>query len=111
MNLSKRRFLKAGAGVAGFQDHQGQRVWSQLRIGQSLILQREADNPYDGKAVMVLWNGRKLGYVPRASNVAVSQMLDRGQNLRARIARLKDSSNPWERIQVDILMETRPGRA
>jgi len=144
MNRSKRRFLKAGAGLAailiggarsgvaqprvepetppaevllqtsplaGFQYHQGERLWSRLRTGQPLVLQREEDNPYDGKAVMVLWNGKKLGYVPRAANVAVSQMLDRGQTLRARITGLKDSSNPWERIQMDILMETRPGQA
>ncbi len=135
MNLTKRNFFKAGAGLAawlvsgarpgqaqtekpsthiliqnsplaGFQYHQGKKVWPRLRTGQPLTLQREADNTYDAKAVMVLWNGKKLGYVPRADNVAVSQMLDRGIPLQARIVELADSPNPWKRIRMEIHMET-----
>ncbi len=48
------------------------------------------------------WRGVKLGYVPRRDNTAVAQMLDRGEPLCARISRLSESSNPWERVEMEI---------
>ena len=61
--------------IAGFQYHQGEALWAQLAIGQQLTLSREPDNRYDRRAVRVDWRGHKLGYLPRAENVAVAQML------------------------------------
>ncbi len=49
-----------------------------------------------------MWGKNQLGYVPRLENATVSQMLNRGQNLRAGIAGLKESDDPWERVTVDI---------
>ncbi|GAB4349407.1 MAG: hypothetical protein Kow006_11050 [Gammaproteobacteria bacterium] len=64
--------------MAGFQYHDGEAIWEQLRVGQRLHLQREPDNRHDRRAVRIDWQGRKLGYLPRAENAAVSQMLERG---------------------------------
>jgi hypothetical protein len=88
--------------LAGFQYHQGEALWPQLAIGQSLQLVREADNRYDGRAVRVEWQGHKLGYIPRLDNAAVSQLLDRGERLEATIAGLAESGNPWERVGVEV---------
>jgi hypothetical protein len=63
---------------------------------------READNKYDDRAVRVEWQGRKLGYIPRLDNAAVSQLLDRGESLEAVIAGLAESGNPWERIGMEV---------
>ena len=51
------------------------------------------------------WEGHKLGYVPRIENHAVSQLLDRGEKLSARIVELKQSRDPWERIRFEVLLE------
>ncbi len=88
--------------VAGFQYHEGERLWHRLRKGQRLDLVREPDNPFDARAVRVDWKGRKLGYIPRDENHAVAQMLDRGQRVDARIHRLREAANPWERIQLEV---------
>lgn len=90
--------------VAGFQYHEGEAVWGQLRAGQALRLWREPNNRYDKRAVRVEWNGHKLGYLPRVENAAVSQMMDSGQPLVARIARLGESRNPWERVVVEVVL-------
>jgi len=90
--------------VAGFQYHEGDAVWSRLRVGERLDLIREEDNPYDLRAVRVEWRGHQLGYVPRLDNAAVSQLLDNGQTLRAEIAALQLSRNPWERIAFTVYM-------
>lgn len=80
--------------------------WPDLREGDALTLAREPANPYDPKAVRVDWRGQKLGYVPRLENTAVSQMLDRGERLTARVVRSKESPDPWERLWFVVGLET-----
>ncbi|MDD3677163.1 HIRAN domain-containing protein [Thauera propionica] len=91
--------------IAGFQYHEGERLWLRLRVGQSLELVREPANPYDPRAVRIDWHGRKLGYLPRIENTAVSQMMDRGERMSARIVRLAESRNPWGRVEVEVGLE------
>ncbi len=95
------------APVAGFQYHQGGTLWPSLQVGAALDLVREPDNAYDPRAVRVEWRGRKLGYLPRLDNAAASQLLDRGQALRAEILRLRDSHNPWERVEFAVFLVAR----
>ncbi len=93
--------------VAGFQYHHGEKLWRRLRPGASLELVREPDNPYDPRAVRLDWRGRKLGYVPRRENTAVSQLLDNNQPLTARVVNLRESDNPWERIEFVVYLNAR----
>jgi hypothetical protein len=65
-------------------------------------LVREANNKYDNRAVLVEWQGHKLGYIPKLDNAAVSQLLDRGEKLEAVIVKLQESSNPWKRVEVEV---------
>lgn len=88
--------------VAGFQYHQGEVVWPMLAVGTSLTLVREPENQYDPRAVRVDWQGHKLGYVPRIDNAAVSHLLDSDQVVAATIVSLKDSTNPWDRIEFAV---------
>jgi hypothetical protein len=88
--------------LAGFQYHAGEQLWPLLAVGQSLELVRESANPYDGRAVRVEWQGRKLGYIPRMDNAAVAQLLDRGAIVRAHIAGLQKNRSPWERVQLEV---------
>lgn len=90
--------------LAGFQHHAGEIVWPALAQGDWLILAREPQNPYDPRAVRVEWRGFMLGYVPRTENRAVARLLDNGALLGARVKTLRESSNPWERVQLEILV-------
>lgn len=88
--------------VAGFQYHQGETVWPLLVVGSELDLVREPSNTYDARAVRIDWQGQKLGYVPRLDNAAVSQLLDRGQVLIAEVVALRQSDNPWDRVELAV---------
>ncbi len=90
--------------VAGFQFYDGEKVWPMLQPGSELQLVREPENKYDSQAVKVLWQNRQLGYLPRADNSAVSQMMDRGERVYATINRLQESQNPWERVEVEVFL-------
>ena len=89
--------------VAGFQFHRAEAVWELLNVGDELKLVRESFNEHDPDAVAVYFGDDQLGYVPRAENSAISQMLDRGENLEARICRLLVSDDPWQRIRITIV--------
>lgn len=91
--------------VAGFQYHRGGKVWPYLRVKAPLTLRREPANLYDERAVAVYWRREKLGYLPRDENLAVSQIMDRRIPLTAKITRLENSRNPWNRITIVVEMQ------
>lgn len=88
--------------LAGFQYHYGEYLWPKLVTGQQLTLVREAANRFDDRAVRIDWQCHKIGYLPRTDNAAVSQLLDRGETLEAVIVGLESSSNPWNRVRVEV---------
>jgi hypothetical protein len=92
------------AQLAGFQYHQGAMVWHQLQTGEPIRLKREADNPYDPNAIALYWRNHKLGYIPRRENKTLAGMLDQGLPLGAVIAELRDSWDPWQRVEVEIML-------
>ena len=96
--------------LAGFQYHAGKTLWPQMQVGDALALVREPDNPYDANAVRVEWQGHKIGYVPRRENHDVARLIDRGQRLEARIARLAEVRDPWSRVRFEILIPLQPDR-
>jgi len=96
------KILLQSSPLAGFQYHEGKRLWPQMKVGDPLALVRDPDNSHDRNAVRVEWQGHMLGYVPRVDNAAVARLLDRGTRLEARIVRLQDGSNPWERVLFEV---------
>ncbi len=99
------RILVQSSPVAGFQFHEGKRVWDKLKIGDALSLMREPENAHDARAVRVEWNGHMLGYVPRAENEAIARQLDSGNKLEARIVRLTRHRDPWKRIEFEVFLK------
>lgn len=99
------KVLAQSSPLAGFQFHAGNRLWPELRQGDPLSLIREPDNPHDRQAVRVEWRGQHLGYLPRAENRTVAAEIDAGHRVSAKIARLREHRNPWQRVLVDIYLE------
>ena len=95
--------------LAGFQYHDGKKFWQVMQVGDPLMLVREPDNSYDTKAIRVEWRGHKLGYVPRRENADIARLMDNGTKLEARISRLLESRDPWQRVRFEILVPLQPG--
>lgn len=98
------RILIQSSPLAGYQYHAGSSVWEQLKVGDALKLVREPENSHDRNAIRVEWQGQQLGYLPRAENQAIAAELDRGSKVEARIARLREARNPWQRVLIDVFM-------
>jgi hypothetical protein len=99
------RMLVQSSPLAGFQYYQGNDLWDEIKVGDALALVREADNRHDANAVRVEWRGRPLGYVPRRENRTVAQHMDRGGAVEARISKLVQHRNPWQRIEFEIYVK------
>jgi len=98
------RILVQSSPLAGFQYHAGEALWQEMREGDRLTLIREADNPHDANAVRVEWRGQKLGYLPRAENRSVAAAMDGGEAVDARIAKMRQHKNPWQRVLIEVFV-------
>ncbi len=98
------RVLVQSSPLAGSQYYAVAELWSQIKPGDRLTLIREPDNRHDRKAIRVEWNGRILGYVPRAENRAVAQAIDAGEKIEAHVSRLRDDPNPWRRVEFEVFL-------
>jgi len=90
--------------LAGFQFHAAGPLFAQMQVGDPLALVREPGNPHDPNAIRVEWREVKLGYVPRRDNSQVARQMDLGAALEARISRLREARNPWDRIEFEVVL-------
>ena len=90
--------------LAGFQYHQGKALWPEMKVGDRLDLIREPENRHDARAVRVEWQGRKLGYVPRREKSDIARLMDNGARPEAKITRLIESRDPWQRVRFEIVL-------
>lgn len=90
--------------LAGFQYHHGKALWHEMKLGDRLDLIREPENKYDIRAIRVEWQGQKLGYVPRRENSDIARLMDNGARPEAKITRLTESRDPWQRVRFEIVL-------
>ncbi len=102
------RIIVQQSPLAGFQYYEGKDIWNMMRVGDTLQLSREPQNPHDANAVRVLWRNEMLGYIPRRENSDVARQMDRGAPVKARIVQLKEARNPWQRIEFEVYVEATP---
>jgi len=98
------KVLVQSSPLAGSQYYAAAKVWNDIRIGDRLTLTREPGNRHDRNAVRVDWQGRQIGYVPRAENGAVARALDAGERLEARVSKRRDDADPWRRIEIEVYL-------
>ena len=91
--------------LAGFQFYDGKALWEEMKPGDTLTLVRERNNAHDANAVRVEWNGNRLGYIPRRENTGVARQMDRGASVKARIVKLTQARNPWQRILFEVYVD------
>lgn len=75
-----------------------------LKPGDALILQREQDNRFDDRAVLILDSSkRKTGYIPEKDNAVFSRLMDAGKLLTAKV-RSVEKKGDFSKIKVDIFL-------
>lgn len=93
--------------IAGFQYHEGAEVLDKLEVGTKLDLVPEFDNPYDPNAIAIKYKGVHLGYVPRANNRLLAQMLFFGHDdvVRCKVIQRDKKANPRDQVRVKLYLK------
>lgn len=90
--------------VAGVTHLKDRSVLQNIKVDDSLILQRE-DNEYDRNAILVLNADRKkLGYVPEKDNIVFSRLMDAGKKLTAKIKDIRPKTDYFTEIKIGIYL-------
>ena len=88
--------------IAGFHYYDGEIVFYDLYPGLALQLKRQPNNHRDKNAIEIHCALGKLGYVPKAANTTLAQMMDQGIELKAELTRLKESSDTWQMARFKV---------
>ncbi len=81
-----------------------ERWLKELKLGASLEMLAEPTNPYDSEAVVILYQGKKLGYIPKHKNSLISRMLfyGHGDILEARVQMIDLTEHPERQLRVVV---------
>lgn len=90
--------------IAGMRYWDGATVLGKLKPGKKLRLVAEPKNRHDPNAVAIYRKDLKLGYVPRASNALVAQLLRFGHTdvLECRILKVDPEAETWSQVRVGL---------
>ena len=97
--------------IAGFAYYDGLDFIEELTLGKQVDLIPEPTNPHDADAVVIAYNGRKIGYVPKQYNTELSKFLyfGHGDIFEARIQYLNKESHPERQFRVVVkIKDKRP---
>ncbi|MCL2680229.1 MAG: HIRAN domain-containing protein [Coriobacteriia bacterium] len=96
--------------IAGFAYYDGVDVFADLKVGTTLELAAQPDNSYDRDAVMVLYKGTHIGFIPRRHNCEISKLLyfGYGEILETKVNRVTPESTPEG--QIGIVVKVKDGR-
>ena len=73
-------------------------IFPKLEKGDKLNLFREPHNKYDKYAILVKYQGQKIGYVPRADNKVLANLMDAGKEIYGIIVKVGSDSDCEDEI-------------
>jgi len=90
--------------IAGFTYYDGIDVINNLQPGTHVILKSEPENPYDPNAVSIYYNETKLGYIPRAKNSYICDLLYFGHKdiLEAKISSRNLDNHTEDQFHISV---------
>ncbi len=87
--------------IAGTCYYQADEVRHLLSPSDHLILRRQPTNPYDSNAIEIFTTDNiKLGYVPAAVNQPYAELMDQGEQVKAKIVDVE--LGPFEDIGIQL---------
>lgn len=94
--------------LAGRKYYDADLVWDYLRVGQSLRLERDMQNPHDPNAIQVIFNKDNenylLGFIPRSDNKQLAAFLEMGWTdiFDCRINSITPDAHPENQVHLTI---------
>lgn len=96
--------------IAGFAYYDGLHLLDTMKVGTLVTLVKEAGNPYDDDAIVILLGNRRIGYVPRSHNETLAQLLYFGHHIfEAYISSMDLTQNLERQIRVSVFVKDNRG--
>ena len=93
--------------VAGFAYYSGVFIFNQLSIGSPVKVMLDDDNHYDANAVKLLFNGNKIGYIPRDKNPEVAALLKAGHDIfDGAVQQISPDEHPEKQVRVVLFLNS-----
>jgi len=88
--------------IAGFTYYDAVDVFDELKVGTSLTLKAEPQNPFDGNAVAIYYNNSQLGYIPTSMNEQIFKIIrcGHGDIFEVKISQRNEEATPEKQIRV-----------
>ena len=105
MPFANRIVLLEDAHIAGTTHVRGiDEIAEQMQEGQELVLKRDTGNTQDAWAIRVLFDGKKVGYVPADRNEVIARLMDGGKKVGATISD-KELLGTWHKIHMEVYLD------
>jgi hypothetical protein len=101
----KREFFFNEFYIAGYRYYDGDRLEESLIEGKIVKFKREPGCIHDAQAVEIYAGGKKLGYIPRRDNTAVSRLMDQGVTIKGKIQKRNFDDDPRRCIKIRAFKE------
>ena len=94
--------------LAGRKYHDADLVWNDLKVGQTVRLERDEQSYHDAYAIQVIFNkdgeDYLLGYIPRTDNQQLASFLEMGWGniFECRISKLDPETHPEQQVHLTI---------
>lgn len=75
LSLYERMIVSQEFRLAGIQFHHGLRLYQSMRVGDTLTMRHEPENPYDKNAIAVYLGEDQIGYVEKGVNEDLLRVL------------------------------------
>ena len=107
LNTKSKNLHFAHFDIAGFSYWEGCMVMNQLKIGDEVQLVREENNKFDPYAVAIMFDGYKLGYIPRTNNEQFCALMDQVHSsiFEARIQRITPDNNMEHQVSIIVYLK------
>jgi len=90
--------------VRGVTFENRQEIIAELSENTPLELSPEPSNPYDPNAVAILFEGKKIGYVPRKYASYISKLLQQGEKLYVAVIKIYEKFVSLRIIRIPIVI-------
>ncbi|MBO7300505.1 MAG: HIRAN domain-containing protein [Tidjanibacter sp.] len=95
--------------IAGFSHWEGCLVMEDLKIGSTIDMERESNNPHDNNAIALYYGDTKLGYIPASHNEEIAKFLDLGHNdlFEVRVQSKNPDAHPEYQVRIVVFIKAK----
>lgn len=88
--------------IAGLKYYRAVELSTLMHRGDELSLEHEANNPHDPDAVMIFWQGNKIGYIPSQYAKHLHELLEQHQNISGNIVEIDPEAGESRWVKLNV---------